>query len=598
MPKIRCSGCETVLNAPDKAIGKVIACPKCGTKIKVEGAAAAVAPKPRARAAAPAAPKDQVIDFAKLDLERLQDEGSGGVCPYCAAELNPEDPVCRNCGMNVEKGQMDAREHRRRTLKGADPNLFYTQAWKESLEFVKENLSLVFRTGWVWALFSTMNAICTYMSLVYCKNWPTKAFWGGLAIISALGVAGWFISLAMAVISSSMVKEKFRADRFYFDFFKCAAGGGRVVFWPMVVLGPLFPAALFFYLFMLLTNPNLAISGTFVIGLIGGLAILPVLVMPIALPHMTCRHTYKAWIMWELLILFAKNAAATLFFLFVALIAFLPVIGFAALIVYLIGAGNPLVSEFLVGAPLEDAPAPIGASEGTEVWSPGLNGNITLWFMKLLDLGQDQNTFTYAALKGLVNVIATTLIVSPIAYLAAFPGVFIIRMWGLFAFYRTYTLDYVQRILPGTPATFWVRYLAHTVDLAFMPLSGFLVTANPKTMMIQWVVTGFTILIWLFQPALIPVGLLALALYTNWNYWVVQESSQLKSTLGKDTFGLIVITDRDKVVSMKTATLKWFLRNLWYFSFGLPFIMMVFNKDKLTLHDQVTRTKVVFKGDK
>jgi len=597
MPKIRCSGCETVLNAPDKARGKVIACPKCGTKLKVPaGEAGAVAPpKPVKKAVE----KESTVDFGNLDLDRLQQEAEGGgVCPYCAAELNPEDPVCRNCGMNVEKGQMDAREQRRRTLKGLDPNLLYTSAWKESLEFLKENLALAVQTGGIWALFATMNATCTYMSLVYCKNWPTKTFWGGLAIISSLGIAGWFLTLVMAIISTSIVKEKFRSDRFYFDFFKAASAGGRVIFWPMVVIGPFLPLLLLFYLWMLLNHPDRATDPGFVVGLIGATLALPILVLPIALVHMTTKHPYKAWIMWELLKLFAKNAGATLYFLFVSVMAFLPALGVAALIVWLIGAGNPFVSPVIVGAATGESSTPPGATAPIETWTPGITGNIMLWIMNLLDLGTDQSSFMYVAGKGMLNIAAASLVVMPIAFVAAFPAVFVMRMAGLFGLYRTHTLDLVQRIMPNSPTTFWVRYLAHTVDLGFMPLTGFLVTANPKTLMFQWVMTGFAGLTWFSLPSLFPIALALLAIYTNWNYWAIQESSQLKSTLGKDAFGLIVVTENDKVVSLRAATFKWFLRNLWYFSGGIPFMMMVFNSERQALHDQVTRTKVVFKGDK
>lgn len=595
MPKIRCSGCETTLNLPEKAQGKVVACPKCGKKLKVPaGEAEAVTPK--ARSAPKPEQSEGVVDFGSLDLDRLQNEaGGGGICPFCAAELDPEDPVCRKCGMNVQKGQMDAREQRRRTLKGADPYLFYTHAWKESWQFLLENIPLALRTGGIWALFATINATCTYMSLVFCKNWPTKAFWGGLAIISALGIAGWFISLVMGIITTSIVKEKFRADRFYFDFFKTAAAGGRVIFWPLVVIGPLLPVVLIFYLWMLLTNPTLAVNPKFVLGLFAVTFALPVLVLPIALVHMTTRHPYKAWIMWELLVLFVKNAGATLYFLLISVLAFIPAMGMAALMVYLTRSGNPFVSEVIVGAPLAEG---AGGAAGAEQWSPGLTGNIVLWLMKVADLGTDQSGVAYILMKGMLNIAAACIVVMPVAYVAAFPAVFVMRMAGLFGYYRTHTLDLVQRIMPNTPATFWIRYLAHTVDLGFMPLSGFLVTANPKTLMLQWVFTGFALMTYFTLRPVFPVALLLLAVYTNWNYWAVQESSQLKSTLGKDTFGLIVVTQKDKVVSLKTASVKWFLRNLWYFSGGIPFMMLALNSEKLALHDQVTRTKVVFKGDK
>ncbi|WP_437186467.1 RDD family protein [Planctomicrobium sp. SH668] len=598
MPKIRCSGCEAVLNAPEQARGKVIACPKCATKIRVPDEGGSHPPaKPKPKSAAPKkAVADSHIDFGKLDLDQLRQEGmESGVCPYCAAEIDAEDPVCRSCGMNIEKGQMDAKEARRRSLKGADPNLFYSHAWKESWEFLKENIPLAIRTGWIWALFATMNATCTYMSLVYCKNWPTKAFWGGLAIISALGIFGWFLTMVMGIISVSIVKEKFRADRFYFDFFKAAAAGGRVIFWPLVVIGPFLPLFLLFYLYMLTSDPALAKDPKFCGGMILAAEALPFLVLPIALVHMTTRHPYKAWILWELLKLFGKNAGATLYFLFVGFIAFLPALAAAGGVFYMIGTLNPFVSEVVVGAPIGDAPA---TADAVQAWSPGITGKIALWFMGLVELGTDQNTLAYSAIKGLLNVAATAILLVPIAYIAAFPAIMVARMAGLFGFYRTHTLDMVQRIMPNEPATFWVRYLAHTVDLLFVPLTGFLVTSNPKTFMMQWGLTGVLLLTYFTSPATFPITLAVFVVFTSWHYWAVQESSQLKSTLGKDTFGLMVVTEDEKAMTLKTATAKWFLRNLWYFSGGIPFLMMVVNSNSQTLHDQVTKTKVVFKGDK
>jgi uncharacterized RDD family membrane protein YckC len=129
-------------------------------------------------------------------------------------------------------------------------------------------------------------------------------------------------------------------------------------------------------------------------------------------------------------------------------------------------------------------------------------------------------------------------------------------------------------------------------------MAGFLVTANSTTLMAQWAMNAFLLLVFFFSPALLPMFIVLWLLYSSWNYWAVQESSELKATLGKDTFGLMIVTEEDKTVSIKQAGLKWFLRVLWYFSFGIPFMIMALDPEKRTLHDRVTRTKVVWKGDK
>jgi len=583
MPKIRCTGCETVLNAPDKARGKVIACPKCGTRLKVPaGDAAAARPEP-------AAVKDSMADLESLDLDRLQQTGDGPqICPYCAAELDEEDPVCRSCGMNVQTGQMDPAEQRRRTMKGPDPKLFYSKVWGDSGAFLKENMALAVRTGLIWWIFATLNAICVYMSFVFCRQVPTKVFWGGLALVTGFGIPGWFLYLNLKVISATILKEQFRADRISFDFFQSVAGGTRTVFWPLVVVGPVLPIALVLYVMLSLTGSPLVENVPLLLGAVAVIQILPVLVLPIAMVHMTAKHRYKAWILWELVQILAKNIGPTLYLLVIAGLVFLPVMLLAAGIFFLIGASNPLVSPLIVGVP--------GTEEGT--FTPGLTGSIALWFMKLVDLGTGQDTVTYILIKGLLNIAATAIVMCPIAMAAGFPAIFFMRANGLFGLYRGRSLDLVPRIMPGTPATFWVRYLAHTVDLLFMPLTGFLVTANPKALMAFWAVLGFSMLIFFFSPQLLLVVVLALPLYTSWMYWAVQESSQLRSTLGKDIFGLIVVTEDDQTLSARQASFKWFLRVLWYFSFGLPFVVCAFHPEKKALHDLVTRSKVVFKGDR
>ncbi|SFI40560.1 RDD family protein [Planctomicrobium piriforme] len=597
MPKIRCQGCQTVLNAPDKARGKVIACPKCGTKLKVPEATSGAAAK-----APPAPEKDSGADFQAFDLDRLQESGGDGpsICPYCAGEMQEDDPVCRSCGMNVETGQMDPAEQRRRTMKGPDPQLFYSKVWGESLEFLKENISLATRTGLFWWLFATMNATCAYMAFVYCQRTPTKLFWGSLWVISASGIPGWFLYLDLKIIYATIVKEKFQADRVGFDFFQSVAGGTRTVFWPLVVIGPVLPIALVLLGLLYLLGSPLAANMIFLLGAAAVIQILPVLVLPIALVHMTSKHPYKAWILWELLQVFVKNVGPTLYLLVIAGLVFLPVLALAAGIFFLIGATNPYMSEFIVGAPMQAVAAPgaVVAEEGAIAFTPGLTGKIALWIMSMADLGTDQASVYYILLKGPLNILAAAIVMAPLAFAAAFPAVFIMKATGLFGLYRNRSLDLVQRIAPGTPATFWVRYLAHTVDLLFMPLSGFLVTANPKALMGFWLGFGFFLLIWFFSPNMRGIGVPLFAIYVSWMYWAVQESSQLKSTLGKDIFGLIVVTEKNDTLEMKQASFKWFLRMLWYFSFGLPFLMCAFNREKRALHDMVTHSKVVWKGDK
>jgi DNA-directed RNA polymerase subunit M/transcription elongation factor TFIIS len=147
MPKIRCRGCETVLSFPDKARGKTVKCPKCSTRLKIPGGDRQAA-KTKKKAVTS---RDKIEDFGQLDLDSLpMEHHDEQICPYCAAEMEEDDLVCRSCGMNVETGKMDAREQKRRSRKGPDPALFYSRAWTDSWKFLMEEKGIAFRTGLYW----------------------------------------------------------------------------------------------------------------------------------------------------------------------------------------------------------------------------------------------------------------------------------------------------------------------------------------------------------------------------------------------------------------------------------------------------------------
>lgn len=569
MPKIRCTGCETVINAPDKARGKVIACPKCNTRVKV--------PAGRAKAGAATKKPESSADLGALDLNRLHEEhGTGGICPYCAAEMDEEDPVCRSCGMNVETGQMDPREKRRRAARGPDTSAYWKGVWKESWQFLMENKSLALRTGVYWALFATLNATCAYLAFVFTERLPPKVFWIGMTIVTGLGIPGWFLFLGLTIIRSTVLREQVRGDRIYFDFFQAAAAGTRMVFWPLIVMGPALPL---FVAFLLMTMVGSIFNASLLaVAGLGALlfGLIPLLMLPLALIHMTAKYTYKAWILWELLKIFAKNAAPTIYILVISALVFLPVVGVAAGVFFFLQAGNPFQSERVIE----------------------LTGKITLWIMEVTGLGSDPKSMYYYLIKGPLNIVAAAIILTPIALIAGFPAVFLMRAIGLTGYYFNHSMDLVQRITPGTPATFWVRYLAHTIDMLFIPLTSFLVTANRKTLMVQWVLNSAGMLIFAFSPHMLPIFGLVWPLYTAWMYWAVQESSEMRSTLGKDAFGLMVTTENDRTMTLKQATAKWGLRSLWYYCGGIPFLWAAFHPQKRSLHDLVTRSKVVWKGDR
>jgi hypothetical protein len=296
--KIRCRGCEKVLNAPDKARGKVIQCPQCGEKMKVPGGQqsgasqrrGAPGPSPqkpaktgKRRTVKTAAPPQSDSDFfAELDFTHVEDT-TARVCPYCAHELSEEVEVCPGCGMNVVTGRMDPREARRRRRKGPDPAKFYTEAWTDSWAFVTKRKDLAIRTGRYLTIFVVLSFGCLFM-VEYCTNAPPKTFWAGCSFLAMMGLPGWFFYLSMKIVDFTMSRRA-KMDRIHFDFFQCVTLGMRTIFWPAVMLIPFFPIIAFLFLHgFLVTGEYTALKVA-----VGVLGVFPLLVLPLAIVHMSAK---------------------------------------------------------------------------------------------------------------------------------------------------------------------------------------------------------------------------------------------------------------------------------------------------------------------
>lgn len=574
MPKIRCRHCEAVLNIPDKAAGKTVACPKCQNKLKVPAAKSADAPAPKKKKKVQAEVDDDPFGFGKIDDYALEDTDDQ-ICPYCAAALGEDDPVCRSCGMNVETGQMDRREAKIRARKGPDPGLFYKGIWADSWAFLKKEWGLAIRTGTAWTLFSVLTMMCGYMGFIYIQDqMPPKVFWCFMTFLMGLGIPGWYWILGLKIVETSRLKQKFQADRIHFEFFTSIASGIRSIFWPAIMMGPVTPILVIVWALLFMANPFDPVFGA-LIGVCIGL--LPLIMLPLAMVHMTARHSYKGWIFWELLKDLFRNFVAVVYYHIVSLIVVLPAVLVAVPIFLLIQDVNPFNSTVVNNT----------------------TASITMGTINTLGMNADADSWMFTALRVPLNIGAAFLLFAPIAYTAAFPAVFLMRANGAFGYYNQETIDTVDRIRPGVPATFWIRYLSHTVDWLLTPLTCFIVTSNRRASTVCWLGLGVVLLLGFFTGWDQAVKVLFLwLLYCSWMYWVVQESSQLQSTIGKDTFGLIVVTEDDKTLSLSQANTKWFLRIIFDLFTGLPFLMAAVDPKKRTLHDVITKTKVVWKGDR
>lgn len=580
--KIRCSGCEKVLSAPDKARGKVIQCPQCGTKLKVPAGEAA--PKPgrpaKMKSKAQTAPADSGEFLARMDLSELESREEK-ICPYCAAEMDEEQVVCRKCGMNIETGTMDAREAKKRARKGPDPALFYSKAWSDSFQFVKEHWGLTLRTGWYMTTLSVLCSGCAAMTQ-WCDRGPPIFFWAMLTFLSFLGIAGWFWFLTYKVIESTMTKDEKLLERIHFDFFQVIALGLRLLLWPFVVLMPVLPILGFLAITLGVAagvaSENPAAAAIPALLLLGPGWLFCGLVYPLATVHLTQKYTYKAWIAWELIKIAFRNVGPALYYFIVAFAVTLPV----ALIV-----GLPIA--LLMGGQMNPFLSP------TVNWG---TGGITSWLLRLFGEQPDPEGWLFMVVKLPLNLIAAFLFLTPYWLAMAFPAVFMMRVNGLLGHYNRERLGLVNHINPDTPANFWVRFLAHLVDLCLWPFASILVVKEPKAVIVGWLLNAMGIVSMLWVPIVLPFIGLLWQCYMFWMYFAVSESTTTRTTIGKDAFGLIVNDANGKQLTLGKASVRVFGRFACNLTAGLGYLIAAFHPQKKGLHDMIARTQCCWRGDR
>ncbi|MEZ5942545.1 MAG: RDD family protein [Planctomycetaceae bacterium] len=735
--KVRCGGCSTVLNAPDKAAGKTLSCPKCKEKIRVPAGNSSAKPAPKAAKAPPKKRKNEDALFGGMNIDDYDmDHDEEQICPYCAAEMEYDDddeliPVCRKCGMNIETGQMDAKEKKRRARKGPPLEEYWGNAWKESWKFVLQYPGLAVRTGLYTALFGILATTFSYL-ITQETRIPIILFYAACSFLFSLGTTGWYWVLSKRIISATVMKEELQTDRIFFDIFECISVGLRALFWPYIVMLPIIQPPLIVFSILLLIAITAAVASASaaaamltisalpaVVGTIGTLATkgfawetifagfnrtlrstlcgmslaailsltasgvnhylnasatapvngsrvsasvaasqhvvavvkvavgqkfqfaqskedlldllvgMPMLftlifiyacgasIFPIAQVHFTSKYTYKGWILWELLKLMPKNLGGAMYWVLIAFVVSIP----AALVNVGVwcALGHPVIyrSPVIVGsAPDPDyvkdengiyqldekgnlIPDESTILKETDFKNTGVSGTITLWILGLADI-TDPNTYGYYLLKGIINLTFAFIIYIPVGIFSGFGLLFMMKANAEFARYYIPTLELVNRVTPNTPATFWVRYLAHNVDVLLYPFSSFIVTGSARAMWGVWALNGLGLVVFLLYWPMFKVWFILWVTYNWWMYWVIQESSPLRTTMGKDGFGLIVIPDEDpdKPITVQQANIRFFMRNMSYVIGWLPFLMMVWDKEKKTMHDKVSKTRVVWKGDK
>jgi len=305
--KVRCPGCEKVLNAPDSARGKAIKCPACETKIRIPAEAGGGGAQKSARPPAKKKVRDDDDFLGKLDLNQAIDH-STRVCARCGTEMDEEVLECPNCGVDPRTGQLSASARRKAAIKGPDPSEYYPGLWKDSWQFLLKNRELVVKSAVLTIVCFIFGLGCLFM-VVWCTNPPPKMFWGALMLVSFLVVPGWFWFLSTQIIAATLGKKQV-LKRVHVDVFLCVALGIKVNIWSFVFL---FPVGLAAGLIGLI-NPLL--GGI----LVGGAQLLMIPMLPAIMTHMTMPVTWKAWLMPVMLPIFGRTIGPSLYWAVVAFV--------------------------------------------------------------------------------------------------------------------------------------------------------------------------------------------------------------------------------------------------------------------------------------
>lgn len=313
--KVRCTGCEKVLTAPDSARGKSIRCPTCETKVRV--------PEAKEKPAKKQVKADSEDALASLDLRNLEDRDAR-ICAKCGYDMQHQDEdetECPKCGYDSESGGLGAKAQKKR-MKGPDPDKFFEGLWKPNWKFVKKNQALAWRTMAYTLVASLLMFFCLFMYL-YIPLWPPRIFFAMCAFISGVMLPGWLWFMDQELILASLQKKD-KLKRINFDFFLCSALGVKFLAWNVVFALPIvaLPALIGYVMTEFGGLPPAAF------WVCVGVGYLPVLaMMPICMGHFVMPVQAPGWMFWKVVPAWFRAIKPTVVWVLLTLALHAPAIG-------------------------------------------------------------------------------------------------------------------------------------------------------------------------------------------------------------------------------------------------------------------------------
>lgn len=584
--KVRCE-CGAGISAPDAARGKVIKCRKCGQPVRVpKGKPSGDGEKPRRKKAA--APRPSVDDedfFAAIDLEGGEDLDVR-ICPKCATEVDEEDIECPACGVNLDTGMLSAKQKKKRKNKGPDPDDYPKVVWKDSMAFLKKNMSLAVRLSLTFSVYLTLFLATLYMATVYCipedstnpdtpVKVPVLVFWGFLSMLSGAASMGCFWQL-FTLITKATMEGRDSLDRFNFDFFVGVALGIKLLFWPLALLWPIHVATISILAFFTegvmdaatgdegsLAAAMSVLAASLVCMIVTGVMyILPTWTLPVALSHMSAKFTYKAYIPYYMFQYGFRSMKGVCVWWLVAFCALLPALA------VLIPSGIFAESIF-----------------------NGFGDLLTkLIGLCGIETEPEKRGFMYDMMAAVLGLPTMALLVFIISQLVAYPAVFMMRATGLFSFYNQRELGLGERRKDNVPAEFWVRYLAYTIDYFLIG-----VFTGIKTLMTLGMIATVEYLEMDGMVATLNQVDALLNILIVVMYYVFTEGTAMRGTLGKAALGLVVTDlEGNSPITKGQAFSRLIFRNIGAVVFSAGLLMCIWDPEQQTWHDKVSKTRVMW----
>lgn len=615
--KVRCEGCQTVLNVSDQAAGKAVKCKQCGGRVRVpaDGATATSKPKSRPRPAAVPESDDPEDLLSGLELHRAEDT-KRKVCPGCATPVREEDIECPKCGVNIMTGSLSERQRRRVERKGPPPEEFYGDLWGNAWTFLKKHWTYAVRTAVVWSITLSLSMTCLFSLNYYVTNrtialramvaaggeyikiegdkviittpkekggaavqydgtfytikgarivlwaphiapWkePPSLFWLGMTLVFQLGFGGWAWTMATTIAGATMAGEK-KIKRFQTDFFGNLTMGFRFYVWPTVLTLPL-----------LMIAGAIAPFSPLAAGIVGGsLQLIPLLVLPAAVVHMAQKYSYRSWLLTWMLRDFGKTVTASLYIFAMNL--------FLVLLVP--------ISVAIAGAVMRTRLTSwlVGQEEAILAWLSATVGNV----------GEGNVRFLFYQMPLVFSALFVFFFI--ICGLMSFPAIFMMRVMGLYGVYFRADLAIVNEFPDFEPAGFGPRYLAYMIDNIIM-----LLLAGVGFFIGQLFGLLFHYYGWSFAD-MAALGVGAVATLSIWGFYFASgEAGAARATLGKWSMGIIVLKDDNKPQSRKEAFRRAASAAVTAITLYIGFLMCYFRPDKKAMHDLMTKTKVVWQGE-